>query len=68
MPSRRSRSRSRSPEARAELPAGVLPINESQYFQKSDEFRLWLKEEKGKVSIVKECIFKRFYLTVCYSF
>ena len=55
MPSRRSRSRSRSnersksPERRAELPNGVSPISESQYFQKSDEFRLWLKEEKGKV-------------------
>jgi len=52
MPSRRSRSRSnersKSPERRAELPNGVSPISESQYFQKSDEFRLWLKEEKGK--------------------
>lgn len=52
MPSKRSRSRSndrsRSPERRAELPKGVSPIDESQYFQKSDEFRLWLKEEKGK--------------------
>ena len=53
MPSRRSRSRSnersRSPERRADLPTGVSPISESHYFQKSDEFRLWLKEEKGKV-------------------
>lgn len=53
MPSRRSRSRSnersRSPERRSELPDGVSPISESQYFQRSDEFRLWLKEEKGKV-------------------
>ncbi|KAF8893728.1 hypothetical protein CPB84DRAFT_1826014 [Gymnopilus junonius] len=54
MPSRRSRSRSRSrnrsesPERRAKLPEGVSPISESDYFQKSDEFRLWLKEEKGK--------------------
>ena len=66
MPSRRSRSRSRShsnersnrsPERRAKLPNGVSPINESQYFQKSDEFRLWLKEEKSKVkppSLYKE--------------
>jgi len=55
MPSRRSRSRSRSrdrsesPQRRVELPNGVSPISESDYFQKSDEFRLWLKEEKGKV-------------------
>lgn len=57
MPSRRSRSRSRSndrsksPDRGVELslPDGVSPINESQYYQKSDEFRLWLKEEKGKV-------------------
>ncbi|KAF9550588.1 hypothetical protein CPC08DRAFT_647865 [Agrocybe pediades] len=56
MPSRRSRSRSRSrsrdrsesPQRRTELPKGVSPITESDYFQKSDEFRLWLKEEKGK--------------------
>jgi len=55
MPSRRSRSRSRqrnrseSPERRVDLPKGVSPISEADYFQKSDEFRLWLKEEKGKV-------------------
>ncbi|KDR85905.1 hypothetical protein GALMADRAFT_235057 [Galerina marginata CBS 339.88] len=54
MPSRRSHSRSRSrnrsesPERRVELPKGVSPISEADYFQKSDEFRLWLKEEKGK--------------------
>jgi hypothetical protein len=30
------------------LPSGASPISESDYFQKSDEFRLWLKEEKGK--------------------
>ncbi|KAF9055685.1 hypothetical protein BJ165DRAFT_1521679 [Panaeolus papilionaceus] len=54
MPSRRSRSRSRSrnrsasPERRYDLPKGVEPISESDYFQKSDEFRLWLKEEKSK--------------------
>jgi hypothetical protein len=55
MPSRRSRSRSRSrnrsesPERRVDLPKGASSISESDYFQKSDEFRLWLKEEKGKV-------------------
>uniref|UniRef100_A0A8H7Y6C5 Uncharacterized protein n=1 Tax=Psilocybe cubensis TaxID=181762 RepID=A0A8H7Y6C5_PSICU len=54
MPSRRSRSRSRSrnrsesPERRVELPNGASPISESDYFQKNDEFRLWLKEEKDK--------------------
>ncbi|KAF9478907.1 hypothetical protein BDN70DRAFT_835214 [Pholiota conissans] len=56
MPSRRSRSRSRShsrrrsesPERRVELPRGASLLSESDYFQKSDEFRLWLKEEKGK--------------------
>ncbi|CAA7264986.1 unnamed protein product [Cyclocybe aegerita] len=56
MPSRRSRSRSRSrsrnrsesPERRYELPKGVSTISESDYFQKSDEFRLWLKEDKRK--------------------
>jgi len=48
---RRSRSRSRSPndsEERSALPNGVLSISESDYFLKSAEFRLWLKEEKGK--------------------
>ncbi|KAF9011362.1 hypothetical protein BDQ17DRAFT_1233417 [Cyathus striatus] len=55
MPSRRSRSRSRSPRDRSrsperirELQNGAKPISESDYFQKSDEFRLWLKEDKGK--------------------
>ncbi|KAH9914648.1 uncharacterized protein BXZ73DRAFT_106543 [Epithele typhae] len=42
------RSRSRSPERRVQLPDGVDEISESDYFLKSDEFRLWLKEEKGK--------------------
>jgi hypothetical protein len=48
MPSH-SRSRSRSPDRRDELPKDVLPISESDYFLKSAEFRAWLKEEKGKV-------------------
>jgi len=43
----RSRSRSASPPRR--LPNGAEPLSESDYFQKSDEFRLWLKEEKRKV-------------------
>ncbi|KAF8174962.1 hypothetical protein BJ912DRAFT_989394 [Pholiota molesta] len=56
MPSRRSRSRSRSPsrrrsespERRVDLPRGASPLSEADYFQRSDEFRLWLKDEKGK--------------------
>ncbi|KAJ7589370.1 hypothetical protein C8J56DRAFT_1049017 [Mycena floridula] len=43
----RSRSRSRS-TLRKPLPHGAASISESDYFQKSDEFRLWLKDEKGK--------------------
>ncbi|KAJ2924361.1 hypothetical protein H1R20_g12741, partial [Candolleomyces eurysporus] len=55
MPSHRHRSRdrsderrSRSPERQVELPSGASPLTERDYFQKSDEFRLWLKEEKSK--------------------
>ncbi|PPQ76691.1 hypothetical protein CVT26_004475 [Gymnopilus dilepis] len=45
----RDRDRSASPDrGSSKLPEGVSPISESDYFQKSDEFRLWLKEEKGK--------------------
>lgn len=44
----RSRDRSRSPERRVQLPNSASPITEADYFQKSDEFRLWLKNEKGK--------------------
>ncbi|KAF9528107.1 hypothetical protein CPB83DRAFT_854889 [Crepidotus variabilis] len=55
-PRRRSRGRNRSvgrdrsasPDRKAELPLGVKPISEDDYFQKSDEFRLWLKDEKRK--------------------
>ncbi|KAI1790974.1 hypothetical protein LXA43DRAFT_458102 [Ganoderma leucocontextum] len=43
-----SRDRSLSPEGRISLPDGVAEISESDYFLKSDEFRVWLKEEKGK--------------------
>ncbi|KAG5639635.1 hypothetical protein H0H81_008796 [Sphagnurus paluster] len=55
MPSRRSRSRSprrersQSPEKDIRLPNNASPISESDYFQKSDEFRSWLKDEKGKL-------------------
>ena len=31
------------------MPDGVAEITESDYFLKSDEFRVWLKDEKGKV-------------------
>ncbi|TCD67899.1 hypothetical protein EIP91_011833 [Steccherinum ochraceum] len=41
-----SHSRSRSPEA--DLPYGAEQISESDYFLKSDEFRIWLKDEKRK--------------------
>ncbi|GLB43683.1 hypothetical protein LshimejAT787_1401950 [Lyophyllum shimeji] len=44
----RSRSRSRTPERDRKLPSNASPISESDYFQKSDEFRIWLKEEKSK--------------------
>ncbi|GBE77371.1 hypothetical protein SCP_0102440 [Sparassis crispa] len=44
----RDRSRSGSPERRIQLPSGASPISESDYFLKSDEFRIWLKDEKRK--------------------
>jgi hypothetical protein len=46
----RDRDRSASPERR-DLPKDVKPLTESDYFQKSDEFRVWLKEDKRKVSV-----------------
>ncbi|KAF9651925.1 hypothetical protein BDM02DRAFT_3138313 [Thelephora ganbajun] len=46
---RHSRSRSRSPRERSyRLPEGVTEISESDYFLKSDEFRIWLKDEKDR--------------------
>jgi len=52
------RSRSRSPDSqrRSEssnrnLPGSAEPISESDYFLKSAEFRVWLKEEKHKVPL-----------------
>lgn len=46
----RKRSRSRSPEEDPiHLPHSAKPISQKDYFQKSDEFRVWLKKEKGKV-------------------
>ncbi|OCH89751.1 hypothetical protein OBBRIDRAFT_793978 [Obba rivulosa] len=44
----RDRSRSHSPERNVPLPGGASPISESDYFLKSDEFRVWLKDEKHK--------------------
>jgi hypothetical protein len=43
----RSRSRSRSPERR-KLPHDAEPISEADYFLKSSEFKVWLKEEKDR--------------------
>ncbi|KAI0004178.1 hypothetical protein BJV74DRAFT_429325 [Russula compacta] len=47
------RSRSRDSQHRTEpssrhLPGGAEPISESDYFLKSSEFRVWLKDEKHK--------------------
>ena len=44
----RDRSRSRSP-GEVHLPNDASPISESDYFLKSDEFRVWLRDEKRKV-------------------
>lgn len=49
-----SRSRSRSGERSEEdiqLPNNAKQISKADYFQKSDEFRVWLKDEKGKVRL-----------------
>ena len=50
------RSRSPDPQRRSEsssthLPGSAEPISESDYFLKSPEFRVWLKEEKHKVPL-----------------
>lgn len=45
-PSRDSLHRSESPSRN--LPGGAEPITESDYFLKSSEFRVWLKDEKRK--------------------
>lgn len=50
MPHSRSRdSPHRSESPSGHLPGGAEPITESDYFLKSSEFRVWLKEEKRKV-------------------
>lgn len=43
--------RSHSPDSQRSrhLPGSAEPIAESDYFLKSSEFRVWLKEEKHKV-------------------
>ncbi|KAI0789510.1 hypothetical protein C8Q75DRAFT_765969 [Abortiporus biennis] len=43
-----SKDRSRSPERRITLPYNASPISDSDYFLKSEEFRVWLKDEKRK--------------------
>ncbi|KAI6015603.1 hypothetical protein EDC04DRAFT_572167 [Pisolithus marmoratus] len=48
MPSRKERDRSRTPDKAEDLPEGVSPISESDYFLKNSEFSIWLKDEKGK--------------------
>ena len=45
----KDRSRSRSPDTSISLPGDAKPISDSDYFLKSDEFRVWLKDEKHKV-------------------
>ncbi|KAI6030981.1 hypothetical protein EDC04DRAFT_2709791, partial [Pisolithus marmoratus] len=45
----RERDRSRTPDRPEDLPEGVSPISESDYFLKNSEFSIWLKDEKGKV-------------------
>lgn len=50
----RSRGRSESSERDVKLPNSAKPISESDYFLRSDEFRVWLKDEKDKVSY--ECV------------
>ena len=47
---RHERSPSPTPASNDDdLPRGVSPISESDYFLKNTEFRIWLKEEKHKV-------------------
>ncbi|KAG1783341.1 hypothetical protein EV702DRAFT_1061391 [Suillus placidus] len=46
--SRDRKERSPTPESDNDLPQGVSPISESDYFLKNTEFRIWLKEEKHK--------------------
>ncbi|KAK7464244.1 hypothetical protein VKT23_006410 [Stygiomarasmius scandens] len=44
----RGRDRGKDKHRHQRLPHDAPQISKSDYFQKSDEFRLWLKEEKGK--------------------
>ena len=45
----RSRDRSESSDRDIQLPNNTKHISESDYFLRSDEFRVWLKDEKHKV-------------------
>ncbi len=51
MPRSRSPDSQRRSDSPKHLPGGVEPISESDYFLKSAEFRVWLKEEKHKVPL-----------------
>lgn len=48
----RSRSRSESSEREIQLPENAKSISEADYFLRSDEFKVWLKDEKRKVGSV----------------
>ncbi|KAG6330545.1 hypothetical protein ID866_8542 [Astraeus odoratus] len=62
MPSHRDRDRdrerehghdrTRSLDRNHDLPEGISPISESDYFVKNSEFSIWLKDEKEKVCLV----------------
>ena len=49
--SRSPDSQRRSESSSSQLPGSAEPISESDYFLKSAEFRVWLKEEKHKVPL-----------------
>jgi hypothetical protein len=61
--------RSQSPHDRSPspgLPLGVSEISDRDYFIKIPEFRVWLKEEKGKVCLPFTPLLPwRFNGTVC---
>ncbi len=49
------------------LPDGVSEISESDYFLKSDEFRVWLKDEKGKVRALWATLFVHVLICISYA-
>ena len=55
--SRSPDSQRRSESSNRHLPGSAEPISDSDYFLKSAEFRVWLKEEKHKVAarVVEWC-------------